>query len=47
MTITAPFDVWMDIITRKADGGEMFMQQKYSATGDLNLLMKMSELFGR
>ena len=47
LTVTAPFEVWMDIITRKADGQEMFMKQKYSVAGDLNLLMKMGELFGR
>lgn len=46
-TISAPFDLWMDIVTRKADGQEMFMQQKYTVAGDLGLLMKMGELFGR
>jgi putative sterol carrier protein len=47
LTIETPFDIWMDIMTRKADGQEMFMQQKYKVEGDFNLLMKMGELFGR
>jgi FMN-dependent NADH-azoreductase/putative sterol carrier protein len=47
LSIETPFDIWMDIMTRKADGQEMFMQQKYTVKGDLNLLMKMGELFGR
>ena len=37
----------MDIITGKADGQQMFMQQKYKAVGDLSLLMRMKELFGK
>jgi len=47
MTIDTPFDLWMDIMTGKKDGSEMFMQQKYSVEGDLELLMKMGELFAR
>jgi len=45
-TVNTPFEVWMDILTKKADGRQMFMEQKYSAKGDLNLLMRMNELFG-
>jgi len=37
----------MDILTRKADGAEMFMAQKYTVDGDINLLMKLGELFGK
>jgi putative sterol carrier protein len=47
ITIQAPFDVWMDIMTGKADGQEMFFQEKYTVEGDLELMMKMGELFGR
>ena len=47
LTIEAPFEVWMDIVTRKADGQKMFMDQKYRAVGDLSLLMKMGRLFGK
>lgn len=46
LTIETPFDLWMDILTKKADGQEMFMQQKYRVDGDLALLMRMSEFFG-
>ena len=47
LTIESPFEVWMDVITGKADGQQMFMQQKYKAVGDLSLLMGMNDLFGR
>jgi multimeric flavodoxin WrbA/putative sterol carrier protein len=47
ITIQAPFDVWMDIMTGKVDGQEMFFQEKYTVEGDLELMMKMGELFGR
>ena len=40
-----PFELWMDIITKKVDGQQMFMDQKYKVEGDLNLLIKMSEIF--
>ncbi len=46
LTITTPFEVWMDIITGKADGQKMFMEQNYQVSGDLELLMRFSELFG-
>jgi len=46
LTIRAPFELWMDITTGKADGAQMFMEQKYTAEGDMELLLKMSELFG-
>jgi putative NADPH-quinone reductase len=47
LTIEAPFSVWMDIMTRKADGQQMFMEQKYKVFGDLSLLLRMNQLFGR
>jgi hypothetical protein len=40
LTITA-FQVWMDIMTRKEDGGQMLMEQKYKVHGDLMLMMKL------
>jgi len=46
LTIATPFEVWMDIMTGKADGQKMFMEQKYQVTGDLELLMRFGELFG-
>jgi putative NADPH-quinone reductase len=47
LTIEAPFNVWMDIMTRKADGQQMFMEQKYKVSGDFSLLLRMNQLFGR
>lgn len=46
LTIDAPFELWMDIMTRKADGQQAFMEQKYRARGDFSLLLKMKQLFG-
>jgi multimeric flavodoxin WrbA len=46
LTIKAPFEVWADIMTGKADGAQMLMDQKYSADGDMSLLMKIGQLFG-
>jgi putative sterol carrier protein len=42
--IETPFELWMDIMTGKAEGREMFMQGKYQIDGDLSL---MQELFQR
>lgn len=47
LTIDSPFDVWADIMTGKADGQQMFMAQKYRVKGDLSLLMRMKQLFGK
>jgi multimeric flavodoxin WrbA/putative sterol carrier protein len=46
LTIVTPFPVWMDILTGKADGQQMFMEQKYTVEGDVSLLMRMNEFFG-
>jgi multimeric flavodoxin WrbA len=45
--IESPFELWMDILTGKADGQQMFMEQKYTVTGDLSLMLKMGQLFGK
>ena len=47
LTINAPFSVWMDVITGKANGQQMFMEQKYKVAGDISLLLRMNQLFGR
>lgn len=44
IAIETPFELWMDIMTGKAEGREMFMQGKYQFDGDLSL---MRELFQR
>ena len=41
LTIETPFDVWMDIMTGKADGRQMLMDQKYRVNGDLSLMMRL------
>lgn len=47
LVIRTPFEVWMDILTNKADGQKLFMDGKYQAEGDLAVLMKFKDLFGR
>lgn len=46
LTIKSDFGLWMDILCKKADGQQMFLERKYEVEGDLNLLMLMSRLFG-
>ena len=46
LTVNTPFEVWMDVLTGKADGQQMFLDQKYTVEGDLSLLMQMDQLFG-
>jgi putative sterol carrier protein len=47
LTITSPLEVWMDIMTSKADGAQMLMEGKYTAEGDMDLLLNMSKMFGQ
>lgn len=47
LTIKTPFDVWMDIMTGKADGAQMLMQGQYTAEGNTDLLLNMRQWFGR
>jgi len=46
LTVNAPFEIWMDIVTKKADGQQLFMEQKYTMEGDLELLLQMDQFFG-
>ena len=46
VVIKAPFDVWTDIMTGKADGAEMLGQGKYQVEGDLEALINMNSYFG-
>jgi multimeric flavodoxin WrbA/putative sterol carrier protein len=41
ITVMTPFSLWMDIMTRKADGQQMFMEQKYTVTGDLGMMIQL------
>jgi len=47
ISIEAPFELWMDIVTGKGDGQKLFMEQKYKVYGDLELLMRFDRLFGK
>jgi multimeric flavodoxin WrbA len=47
LVIKTPFDVWMDIQTGKADGGQMFMEEKYKAEGNMDLFVNMNKFFGK
>jgi putative sterol carrier protein len=47
LTVNTPFEVWIDILTGKSDGQQMFLDQKYTVEGDLALLMQMDQLFGK
>ena len=38
LTVEAPFELWMDIVTGKADGTQMFLEGKYQADGDISLM---------
>jgi multimeric flavodoxin WrbA len=41
LTIDSPFDVWIDIITGKTEGQQMFMEQKYKIEGDPSLMLQL------
>jgi hypothetical protein len=41
ITIETPFELWMDIMTGKVDGQQMFMEQKYRVQGDLALMIQL------
>jgi multimeric flavodoxin WrbA/putative sterol carrier protein len=45
MTVASDFGLWTDIMGRKVDGQQAFLEGRYTVQGDLNLLLKMNELF--
>lgn len=45
LTVITPSEVWMKISNGGMTGYEALMQELYTATGDLELLMKMGDLF--
>ncbi len=47
LIIETPFALWMDILTGKRDGQQAFLAQAFKTKGDLSLLMRMGELFGK
>lgn len=44
--VRAPFELWMDIASGRANAIQMFMAGKCTAEGDLPLLMRMGQWFG-
>ncbi len=46
LTVETPFEIWMDILTGKADGAQMLMEGKYTVTGQTDLLLNMTQFFG-
>ena len=47
LIVRSPFDTWVAIQGGAADGAQLFMDGAYSAEGDINLLIRLGELFGR
>lgn len=41
ITIDTPFALWMDVMTRKADGQQMFLEGKYRVAGDFELMLQL------
>jgi multimeric flavodoxin WrbA/putative sterol carrier protein len=46
LTIKTPSQVWLAIANKEIDGQQAFMEGKYTAQGDMGLLMRMKTLFG-
>lgn len=46
LAIDAPFALWLEIMSGKADPQQVFMQGQAKAAGDLGLLMRLGQLFG-
>jgi multimeric flavodoxin WrbA/putative sterol carrier protein len=46
LTIKTPSEVWLAIANREMDGQQAFMEGKYTAKGEMGLLMRMKSLFG-
>ena len=46
LTIKTPSEIWLSIANKEMDGQQAFMEGKYTATGDMSLLMRLKSLFG-
>jgi multimeric flavodoxin WrbA/putative sterol carrier protein len=46
LAIKTPSEVWLAVANKEMDGQQAFMEGKYTATGDMSLLMRMKTLFG-
>jgi len=45
LTINAPAETWLAISKGEIDGQQAFMKGQYRATGDMNIMMKIGDLF--
>jgi len=45
LTIQTPSEVWLAVANKEMDGQQAFMEGKYTAHGDMGLLMRMKSLF--
>jgi putative sterol carrier protein len=45
LVIKAPAEIWVKISSGELSGQKAFMEGRYKAEGDLNLLLKFSRLF--
>ncbi|MDD5711365.1 MAG: NAD(P)H-dependent oxidoreductase [Smithellaceae bacterium] len=46
LTINTPFELWMDVMSKKADGQQLFWDQQYTTEGDVSLLINLDKVFG-
>lgn len=46
LILRSPSEVWLAIARKELDGGRAFAEGKYTAEGDLALLVRMKEIFG-
>ena len=47
LTIHTPSEVWLAIANKEMDGQQALMEGKYTAAGEMTLLMRMKSLFGQ
>jgi len=45
LTINAPAEIWLAISKGEIDGQQAFMEAKYRTSGEMNIMLKMGELF--
>ncbi|HEX7371851.1 MAG TPA: SCP2 sterol-binding domain-containing protein, partial [Thermodesulfobacteriota bacterium] len=47
LTIHSPSEVWVAVALGRTDGAKAFLEKKYTAEGDLSLLMGFKNFFGQ
>jgi multimeric flavodoxin WrbA/putative sterol carrier protein len=46
LAIHTPSEVWVEVALRRMDGAKAFLEKKYTAEGDLGLLLRFKDFFG-